>query len=59
MLTMIKKLLDKVHPRFHLPLAVAGALGIALGAFLTALHMNPDLASALGQAFGLWLGAGG
>ena len=59
MLTLIKKVLDKVHPRFHLPIKIAGAIGVGFGAALVAAGLNPDLATLIGQFVGGLLGANG
>lgn len=50
-------ILDRLH--FHMPKVLAGAIGVGVGAALTALHFQPDLATLIGQAVGAFLGAGG
>jgi len=47
---------DKFHP--HLPKAIAGAIGVGVGAALMALlpHMSPDIATLIGQAVSSFLG---
>ncbi len=59
MLTLIKTVLSKIHPKFHLPIKLAGAFGVGVGAALVAAGLNPDLATLIGQFVGGLLGANG
>lgn len=48
--------IDKLKGKFHLPTAIAAAIGIGIGAALTALHLNADIATLIGQAVTSLLG---
>lgn len=48
-------ILDKL-PRLRLPAVIAGAIGVGVGAALTALKLNPDLATLIGHAVASLLG---
>ncbi len=49
-------ILEKLRPHFRLPTAIAGAIGVGVGAAITALGMNPDIATLIGQAVASLLG---